>query len=251
MPVLPLILAALLSAASPVLAQPRDAATDDRLDPMLAARDWKGLEAVLTRPAPLPTRERHLNWLQRQVDRGGNFYVAQFYAQNLWAMAQADPRRANLRQTASEMLLYAAALVRVDGAVCADGSAPDRRLQQVLRWQAPVLRATRALPQARKAEAVTAAVALERKTAPRRQVQDETLCQGGDAGLLAGLEAAGATFEIIPTPGQTNYAMPQPRQLAITPPRGWKPSFRQQRVYQPEQAVIRRHLPQTLAVIAK
>jgi hypothetical protein len=249
--VLPLILAALLSAASPALAQPRDAATDDRLDPMLAARDWKGLETVLTQPAPLPTRVRQLNWLQRQVDRGGNFYVAQFYAQNLWAMAQADPKRANLRQTASEMLLYAAALVRVDGAVCADGSAPDRRLQQVLRWQAPVLRATRAVPQQRKAAAVAAAIALERKTAPRRQAQDETLCQGGDAGLLAGLEAAGATFEIIPTPGQTNSAMPQPRQLAITPPRGGKPSFRQQRVYQPEQVVIRRHLPQTLAVIAK
>jgi hypothetical protein len=237
------------SAAAQTPAIPRDAATDDQLDPMLAGRDWKGLESILMRPADRATTAKHLNWMNRQVRGGGNFFLAQIYAGRLWMAGQGD---SGLRQDASEMLLYALALVQVDGAVCEDRTAPERRLRQVLDWQAPVLRATRALPPARMAQLARAAQALESVTASRRMERDETLCQGGEAALLAGLSFGNATIQVMPMPGQAaGKPAATPRQVVVSPPRGWKPSFLPPQAYEAKQMAIRRDLPRMLLVAVK
>jgi len=245
--VLPLLAAILfLSIIAGAAAQPRgqDYAMDDLLEPMLAGRDWKGLETELSGPATQPMLALRLDWLQRRVDRGGNFFLAQLQAHNLWLMGR--------RQDAIRALLYAAALVRVDGAACADASAPQRRLEQMLSWRAAILGAGRALPPARKDEAVAAALAQERKTAPRRNARDDILCLGGDDALLAQMQRGRVTVEIIPLPGQP---VVKGRPLAETRPVGVPPAAKAQ-FLPPEaartaQAAARIALPRTLAAILK
>jgi hypothetical protein len=244
MRVLPLLAAVILLSAG-ASAQPvaHDYAMDDLLEPMLAGRDWKGLETLLSGPAPQTELACRLDWLQRRVEGGGNFFLAQLHARNLWQMGR--------RPEAIRSLLYAAALVRVDGAACADRSAPQRRLEQVLSWQAPILRAGRALPPNRKAEAVEAALALERKTAPRRNARDDILCLGGDDAQLAQMRRGSVTVEIIPLPGQ-----PAVKGRPLDPPkdalpRASKAQFLPTQAVRAAQAAIRKSLPQSLAGILK
>jgi hypothetical protein len=251
MRVMPLVFTGFLLTASPaVMGQqpqpflPRDAATDARLDPLFAARDWKSLEALLTRPADLEVMAKNLNWMKRHAYEDGNFFVAIMYTSNLWALSQASSEYADLGQTAALFALYAIALVRVDGAVCEDKSGPQRRLDQIMSWFDPVLKASRTLPDNRKMVFAVSATTLERVTSRKRTEKDESLCAGGLSELSAGL-SSGTAVTIGPQPGQAGNT------VVVTPPPGWKPAFVPEESYKAEQAAIRKDLTQSLYGLIK
>ena len=93
---------------------------------------------------------RSVNWLKAKIEAGGGFLPVIFYARDLWGAGQsnpvADPDK-DPRVTAGFMILYAYALILVDGMKCADNSAPGHRLDQVFEIDAPILKFIWAKPQ--------------------------------------------------------------------------------------------------------
>jgi hypothetical protein len=230
--------------ATPAMAQiepaaaqePRHSAThalpsDEQLDALLAARKWDELADALSNVTGSEARLRSINWLKAKIEAGGGFPLVIFYARDLWNAGQsnpiADPDK-DPRVTAGFMILYAYVLILVDGAKCADNSAPGHRLDQLFEIDAPILKFILAKPKKLKDKIINGVVGFEKATAPSRQ-DDDVLCRGGLDEIMAGLQEGTTHKETTPA-GQVGQS------YAVQPPAGYAPRFLPPKEYLPLQA---------------
>lgn len=230
--------------------QPQAAAvlpSNEELDALLAARKWDELGAALSGATGGEPFARMMDWLQAKINVGGGFFLVFRYANDLWNAGNAakvqDPNK-DMRMTAAFMTLYAYELVVIDGAKCADGSAAGPRLDQLLMYDAPILKYLATKPAKLKTKTVDLAVAFEKHTAPLRK-DDDVLCRGGLGELMAGFEG-GTTTEAPPQPGQPGQS------FEVTAPPGYAPQFVTPQEYMPLQKKARLELrAELLGMVSK
>jgi hypothetical protein len=218
-----------------------DLPSDQDLDALLLAKKWNELGAALSRAKSSESVVRMMDWLQSRIDAGGGSLLGFIYAKNLWDIGEAqkidDPDK-DLRLTAGLITLYTYELIAIDGAKCADHSAPSHRVDQLLMNNAPALAYLKAQPQELKAKIVDLAIAMEKKTAPLRKL-DDLLCRSGLEEMQAGI-AAGKTRE-VPTPsGQVG------KTIEVEPPADFAPRLLTPQSYLPDQEKARANMKATL-----
>src|SRR5262249_4756044 len=150
-----------------------------------------------------------------------------------WGLGNAqkidDPSR-DPRVLAGMITLYTYELIAIDGAKCADRTAPDHRAEQLFQNNAPAISYMKAKPEEIKSRVVELAIALEKHTAPLRKI-DDLLCRDGLEQMQAGIEA-GKTHE-VEAPGRIG------RTITVEAPTGYEPRFLAPEAYTPVQERVR------------
>ena len=215
--------------------------SDQNLDALLLAKKWNELGTALSRAKSPESVGRKLDWLQSKLDVGGGSLLGFIYARDLWDIGEAqkvkDPNQ-DLRLTAGLIALYTYELIAIDGAKCADHSAPGHRVDQLVMNNAPALSYLKAQSQELKAKIVDLAIAMEKKTAPLRKL-DDLLCRSGLEEMQAGL-AAGKTREVPTPPGQVG------KTVEVDPPADFAPRLLTPQSYLPDQERARANMKATL-----
>jgi hypothetical protein len=182
-----------------------------------------------------------MDWLHTRLDAGGGLLLGLLYARDLWVVGNsqhvADPAK-DMRVTAGMIALYTYELIVIDGAKCADKSAPGNRLTQLLNARRDTLAYLKQLPQEWKNTVVKIAIAFEKKTAKLRR-EDDLICRGGLEEYRAGLER-GTQREVPNTDGHVG------KTVDVRPPADWMPDFVAPSVYQPLQEKARGDMQSTL-----
>ncbi len=215
--------------------------SDQELDALLLAKKWNDLASALSRSKSPESVGRKLDWLQSKLEVGGGSLLGFIYAKDLWDIGEAqkidDPNK-DLRLTAGLIALYTYELIAIDGAKCADHSAPSHRVDQLLMNNAPALAYLKAQPQEFKAKIVDLAIAMEKKTAPLRKL-DDLLCRSGLEEMQAGI-ATGKTREVPTPPGQVG------KTVEVQAPADFAPRFLTPQSYLPDQEKARANMKATL-----
>jgi hypothetical protein len=218
-----------------------DLPPDQDLDALLLAKKWNDLGSALSRAKSPDSVARKLDWLQSRLDVGGGSLLGFIYAKDLWDIGEAqkidDPNK-DLRLTAGRIALYTYELIAIDGAKCADHSAPSHRVDQLLMNNAPALAYLKALPQEFKAKVVDLAITMEKKTAPLRKL-DDLLCRSGLEEMQAGI-AAGKTRDVPTPPGQVG------KTVEVEAPADFAPRLLTPQSYLPDQERARANMKATL-----
>jgi hypothetical protein len=214
-----------------------------KLDALLAAKDWNGLGQALAPTSDFDTFTATLDWLQERVISGrGGFFVATFYARNLWLIGNSDkvedPAK-DLRMTAAMMTLYAFILIRVDGLESQDPSSPSHRLDQLIEQRGEVFRFLASKPKDVRDHVISNAVSMDRMLAPHREHNDDTLCNAGMTAMMSGL-MSGQQREAPTPPGHIG------KTIEVLPSPAWKPAFVAPEIYEPAKAKARAELQQTV-----
>ncbi len=219
------------------VAAPADLLSDQELDALLLAKKWNELAAALSRAKSPDSVVRMLDWLHSRLDAGGGSLLGFIYAKDLWDIGEAqklaDPTK-DLRITAGLITLYTYELIAIDGAKCADHSAPSHRVDQLLMNNAPALAYLKAQPPELKNKVVDLAIAMEKKTASLRKL-DDLLCRGGLEEMQAGI-AAGKTREVPTPPGQVG------KSVEVEPPADFAPRLLTPQSYLPDQERARANM---------
>ena len=162
--------------APPHRAMPKDVAA---LDGWLAARDNTSLAHRLG-AADAPGLALDMNWEQTRLYDGAGLIVALAYVHSLWQVAEAaDPGDAKgFRDSAAVYALYALNMVTLDGARCADDSAPQTRFGQVADQVQPMMAYLRGLSRADRMNIGSLALQIEAATSQKRG-DDQMICSGG------------------------------------------------------------------------
>jgi hypothetical protein len=220
--------------------------SDEQLDALLAARKWDELADALAEARGGDAFGRSISWLKAKIEAGAGFLPVIYYARGLWDAGQsnpvADPDK-DPRVTAGFMILYAYALILVDGLKCDDSSAPGHRLDQVLEIDRPILKFIWAKPRKLKDRIIDGVVAYEKATAPSR-LDDDILCRGGLHEIMAGLDE-GTTREASTAPGQVGQS------YAVQAPPSFAPRFLPPKEYLPLQAKSRSMLKTNLTKLMR
>ncbi|MFI4935031.1 MAG: hypothetical protein ACHP7N_10460 [Caulobacterales bacterium] len=218
------------------------------LDAALAGKDYAGLSRLHDQITNGDDLILYMNWEQAHVFDGAGLFLSLSYMNDLWGLASVLPERSpeeahavdEMKQTALFMGLYAYELIVLDGARCADGTAPGHRLDQLLGDHAATFSYVAAMAEGRRAQMVDAVQKLEAHTAPRRQ-NDDVLCGGGMASMIASLGAAaksGAAPREVPNrPGMIGktYELPAApgHQALFVAPDAWRPAQEKLRAAMP------------------
>lgn len=214
--------------------------SDAELDALAAARNWNALGAALSQPTN-PELARAMNWLGTRLDAGGGLMLGILYARDLWSVGLSqhidDPAK-DMRLTAGVITLYTYQLIVIDGAICADRTAPGHRIEQLFTGRAATLAFLKKQPPELKARIVDGALALEQKTATLRR-EDDLICRDGMDQMKAGLER-GQQHDVATPPGQIG------RTVAVEPPADWSPKFVAPEIYKPMQDRARAGMKATL-----
>lgn len=197
------------------------------LDAALARADGSIL-TVLRAQSDAGQVYQDLNWERARIYDGAGLAVSLAYMEDLWRVAPHLPTnstRANgdtpdqIKQTAVAFALYNLALIRLDGARCADSTAPAHRLDQLAQTTGPIIAYGRTLSAAERGRVVTVAVNVERASAPARK-DDPLLCRGGLAEIQSGLAANGD--KSLPRSKEPGYVGSVAR---VPDAPGYKPAF--------------------------
>jgi hypothetical protein len=208
------------------------------LNGLLYMKDWNGLGAALKDADQTPvTRVKAMNWLQRRVLRGAEYFVVYAYMRELWTVGTVSQSE-GMRQTAGAMALYAYALIAIDGAKCQDQTAPGNRMTQLLGLNPSTFSFVKSQPAETKAKMIDLAITIENRTSSARR-DDDLLCRGG-------LEEYKAAFE-----GGTQTEVPNStghfgKTFQVEPPADWKPKFAPPEVYRPKQEIARNAMREAL-----
>jgi len=246
------ILAALIAASAQPLparpaAPPREVSADHRparLEILLDAKDYEALAETIRDVSRQDDLMSDLDWLRAKMLEGRSAFVTMLYSRLLWVAAGGLPEheRGLMRQTAAMTTLYAYGAIRIDGTRCGDLSAPSRRTEQLLTWNPEIWPFIRSLSPQDREQLLTVAVAVERRTAARRD-------SAGDVDFLCryGLEetshnmSRGSARE-VPTPrggiGRT---------IEVTGDGSYRPSETPESERQPRRAALRASLAADLA----
>lgn len=242
------MIAAALAAPAPVApVAPADVSADHApaaLDALLAARDYVALGARIAQVSKQPDLVSDLDWLKNRTLEGNSAFVTMLYSRLLWVAAGGlpdEPKR-QWRQTAAMMTLYAYSAIAVDGSRCGDRSAPANRVQQLMAWNPEVWPFIASLTEEERQTLVTIAVAIEARTAPRRdEIGDvDFLCRSGMEETQYNL-THGTAREVPPAPGMIG------RQVVLSGDGKYKPSERPEAERAAAAAEKRAALPSALA----
>jgi len=218
-----------------------DLPSDQNLDALLLAKKWNDLASALSRAKSPDSVVRMMDWLRSRLDAGGGSLLGFIYAKDLWDIGEAqkvdDPNN-DLRLTAGLITLYTYELIAIDGAKCADHSAPSHRVDQLLMNNAPALAYLKAQPQELKDRVVDLAIAMEKKTAPLRKL-DDLLCRSGLEEMQAGI-MSGKTREVPTPPGQVG------KSVEVEAPADFAPRLLTPQSYLPDQERARANMKATL-----
>ncbi len=223
---------------APAAASSGDLPSDQDLDALLLAKKWNDLaySAVARQEPRIHCPHAGLAAVAARCVGGGSL-LGFIYAKDLWDIGEAqkidDPNK-DLRLTAGLITLYTYELIAIDGAKCADHSAPSHRVDQLLMNNAPALAYLKAQPQEFKDKMVDLAIAMEKKTAPLRKL-DDLLCRSGLEEMQAGI-AAGKTREVPTPPGQVG------KTVEVDPPADFAPRLLTPQSYLPDQEKARANM---------
>lgn len=148
------------------------------LDKLLAQQNYPQFIQTITKADTNDMLNAALDWAKTRTIDGAGIVVPATYSTLLWAMADVDPNDATLRNTSSLMAMYAILVVAADGPKCADPTAPERHMNNLLQQYQRQLDAVAKLPDDQKRKAIEMAISLERRLAPKRQ-NDKYLCRYG------------------------------------------------------------------------
>ena len=138
-----------------------------------------------------------------------------------------------LRDESNLVLVYSVLAVGVDGAKCADATASDARVRQILSSRQNRLEYARDRPADRRSYMRNSAVALEQSTAARRP-QDRDICAAGDEEIARQLATPGTVTREQPLkPGDVR------RTIDIEPGPTYRPRFLGPERWHPRQAEVR------------
>ncbi|HEV2817398.1 MAG TPA: hypothetical protein VGW40_09300 [Allosphingosinicella sp.] len=231
------------AAPQPVSAEHQPA----RLDALLAAKDYSTLGRTIQQVSRQPDLVSDLDWLRARMLEGNSAFVTMLYSRLLWVAAGGLPEteRDLMRQTAAMTTLYAHAAIEIDGARCGDPSAPSRRAEQLMTWNPEIWPFLRALPAETREQAVAIAVAIEARTAARRDAAGDVdfLCRYGLEETRYNLEH-GTSREVPTPPGGIGTT------IELTGDGGYRPSERPESERRARAAELRAALPANLAALA-
>lgn len=161
-----------------------------QLDELLADDKPRELLAALMQADDYEGVVANMNWERRRIYGGANIAVAFAYLTDLQRTTPPGPRGDGVRDTQVMMAAYVFAVVRADGARCADPTAPAKRMQQLVEQNPDVMAHAAKLPKDRRETAKYIALISEIATAPVRK-NDSVLCappvQEGLLGIMQGL----------------------------------------------------------------
>jgi hypothetical protein len=149
------------------------------LDKLIAEQNYPLFMQTITKADSNDLVNAALDWGKTRTLEGAGVVVPATYSALLWAMAEVDKSDATLRNTSSLMAMYAILVVAADGPKCADASAPERHMNNMLLQYQRQLDEVAALPTDQKRMAIEMAVNLERRIAPKRK-NDKYLCRFGE-----------------------------------------------------------------------
>ena len=204
--------------------------SDKELDALLAAKKWNEIGAASSLGQSGEAVTRMMNWLHTRIDTGGGFFLSFLYARNLWnagSFFKVDDPNKDLRITAALITLYAYELIVIDGAKCADKSAPSRRADQLFMYGGRALNYLKTKPEELKAKVIETAIGYEKRTEQWRK-DDDLLCRDGMEEIKAGIDA-GTTHEV---PSQSGH---YGKTIAVETPPGFAPRFLAPEAYLPIQ----------------
>jgi hypothetical protein len=221
------------------------------LDAALAKND-QSIFNLLMQQKDVAQVSLDLNWERSRIFEGAGYGVSLAYMYDLWRLAtfidnrgqRAETSPESIKQTAVAFALYNVALLIVDGVRCADPTAPNYNLTNLLQGAQPILAYGRVLSAERQQQAVLIAQQVEQATAPLRR-NDPLICDGGVDQFIQALAAGKARTSVaVPAqPGEVGAA----RVLPDTPT--GRERFRDLEVWQPEQQKLREGLAARLGQI--
>lgn len=149
------------------------------LDKLLAEQNYPMFMQTITKADTSDLVNAALDWGKTRTLEGASVVVPATYSALLWATSEVDKSDATLRNTSALMAMYAILVVAADGPKCADPSAPERHMNNLLLQYQRQLDAVSVLPTDQKRMAIEMAVNLERRLAPKRK-NDKYLCRFGE-----------------------------------------------------------------------
>jgi hypothetical protein len=215
--------------------------SDKELDALLAAKKWNEIGAVSSLGQSSEAVTRMMNWLHTRIDAGGGVFLSFLYARNLWNLGsffKLDDPDKDPRISAALITLYAYEVIVIDGAKCADTSAPSRRADQLFMYGGKALNYLKTKPEELKAKVVEIAIGYEKRTEQLRK-DDDLLCRDGMEEMKAGIDA-GRMHEVPPPTGYYG------KTIAVETPPGFVPRFLAQSAYGPLQVRARSEMKANL-----
>lgn len=161
-----------------------------QLDAAAAGSDFAALNAAFKAVASMDDVNRNMDWEELQVVQGGGVFYAFHYVDDMWAMGAKfpnDPNSGRMKRFAGVMALYLLQQIEIDGARCADPSAPGHRVDQLTQGRQPLWAYVMALPEVTRRDLAVEAIKLEARTAKLRR-DDPGLCSGGVADMAAAVK---------------------------------------------------------------
>jgi hypothetical protein len=211
------------------------------LDAALDTRDYATINQSHASAKSIDELMLLMNWEQERSFGGkGGVYLSLIYMTDLWDVASllatspAQARNADqMKQSAVFIGLYSYALIDIDGARCADPTAPAHRLDQLFHGRPGIWTFAPTIPKEQATKMLKYVALLEAGTASSRK-SDDVLCMGGSNstgmtgimyGLLASAQSRKPMKEDAPKPGQIGHTYtlpPPPDDVLFLKPEVWK-----------------------------
>jgi len=204
------------------------------LDRLLAEQNYPQFMQTITKADTDETLNASLDWCKTRTLDGAGIVVPATYATLLWAMAEVDPNDKTLRNTSSLIAMYTILAVAADGPKCADPTAPERHMNNLLQQYSRQLDEVSKLPADQMRTAIEMAINLEKRIAPKRQ-NDKYLCRYG----------AQEQADIAQKTGQAGKQADQRGDMDYTP------QFRPREQWEPEQTAKRAVFKEFLTTLLK
>lgn len=148
------------------------------LDRLLAEQNYPQFIQAITKVDNDEQLNAAFDWCKTRTLDGAGIVVPATYSTLLWAVAEGDPSDEVLRNTSSLMAMYTILVVAADGPKCADATAPERHMNNLLQQYQRQFDEISKLPADQKRQAFEMAIGLEKRLAPKRQ-NDKYLCRYG------------------------------------------------------------------------
>lgn len=163
-----------------------DATETDRyqlLDQLTGKAEYLQIGKLLQNPGSQETYDTDMIWLRNRSMNSGSAYFAMMYGAKLWQWAgQVEgPAADQVKQTSVAMFLLTQTIIDIDGARCADRSAPIGRMQKIAGLFPRILEYAQGLDAGAKNMIVAIVMTVENKNAAERarNFDKKFLCLGG------------------------------------------------------------------------
>lgn len=227
-----------------IAANPMPAARDE-FEKLAVRGDYFELGKQLDGARSLDEVNRDMDWEELQIVEGGSVFFNFVYIDSLWILGGKfpEPTGGVAKRFAGVMALYTAQQIKIDAPRCADQSAPDHRMDQLMVGRGDVWRYIMSLPEVTRRDLAVEALKLEARTAKSRR-EDVTLCSGGMAEITTRIarDPALANRQLTPYSGG---------RVDLPPGPPIPPKFVDAKAAAPKQAAIRAQIPGALARLLK